>query len=123
MLEKTYLIVDDAEDIREPFVRFLTRRGFKKVMAAAKAKDALEKIEKEKPDLILLDIQLEDEIDGVEILKRTKEGLSPTSHVVMLSGHKDAYEEKCMGLGALQFWGKPMDPHAMLEGIKKIFPS
>ena len=43
-------------------------------MTAAKPNEALEIIEKEKPDLILLDIQLDDKIDGVEILKRTKEG-------------------------------------------------
>jgi len=113
MYDKTILIVDDDDDIRVPLARFFTRREFKKVFSAAKAKEALEIIEKEKPDLALLDIQLKDEIDGVEILKRTKSGLSPSSHVVMISG-TGSYEETCRQLGASDFLNKPIDPPGIL---------
>jgi DNA-binding NtrC family response regulator len=120
MFNKKILIVDDIEYVRDPFVRFLNRRGFKNVITAAKADEALEKIEREKPDFIVLDIQLEDKIDGVEILRRTKAGLSPNSKIVMMSGHKDIYEDECLKLGAIEFWGKPMDPDIMIENIKRI---
>ncbi|MBF0511017.1 MAG: response regulator [Candidatus Omnitrophica bacterium] len=123
MFDKLCLVVDDAEDIRDPFVRFLTRRGFTRVLGAGSAGQALETIEKQKPDLILLDIQLEGDIDGLEILKRTKAGLSPHSHVVMISGHRELYEEKCKKLGALDFWTKPMDPYKIVDRIKALFPA
>lgn len=121
MFDKSILIVEDSEDIRAPMIRFFTRKGFQKVQGAAKAEEALAKIEKEKPDLILLDIQLEDVIDGVEILKMTKTRLSPASLIVMLSGHKDLYEQTCKELGAYDSWGKPIDPNEMLERVKKIY--
>lgn len=123
MFNKSCLILDDDDNIREPFVKFLIRKGFKKVFGAAKASEALALIEKEKPDFILMDIQLEDEIDGVEILKRIKDGLSPASQVIMLSGHKGLFEKTCRELGAIDFWGKPMDPHEMLEKIQVIIPN
>jgi len=119
MFDKKILIVDDELDIREPFRDYLSMKGFKNIMTAEKANEALEKIEKEKPDLVLLDIQLKDEIDGMEILKRTKEKLSPASKVIMISGHREEYEQNSYKLGADDFWKKPILPNQIMEGIKK----
>ena len=120
MYDQTILVVDDEADIREPIVRFFKRREFKKVWDAAKAKEALDIIEKEKPNLILLDIQLKDEIDGVEILKRTKNGLSPSSVVVMISGYADGYKESCTALGCADFLEKPIGPNVILARCLKV---
>ena len=119
MFDKKILIVDDELDIREPLSHYLLMKGFKNVMTAEKANEALEKIEKHKPDLVLLDIQLKDEIDGMEILKRTKEKLSPASKIIMVSGHKEEYEHESYKLGADDFWKKPILPNQIMEGIKK----
>jgi DNA-binding response OmpR family regulator len=119
MYDKSILIVDDEDFIREAITRFFTRREFRKVLAAAKAQEALDIIEKEKPDLILLDIQLKDTIDGVEILKRTKQGLSPSSCVVMISGHMEGYDEICAKYGAADFLKKPINPNEILERCLK----
>ena len=119
MFNKKILIVDDDIDIREPFNDYLILKGFKNVICAATPAEALALIEAHKPDLILLDIQLKDRINGIEILKRTKETLSPGSKVIMISGHRDEYEEKSYKLGADSFWGKPIRSEQILEGIKK----
>ena len=66
MSDKSILVVDDLEFLRNPLVRFLNRRGLKNVLVAATANEALQKIENLKPFLIILDVQLEDTIDGIE---------------------------------------------------------
>lgn len=120
MFNKKILIVDDDVLNKDLLADYLIRKGFKNVLTAAKADESLEIIEREKPDFIILDIQLEDHIDGVEILRRTKARLSQNSKVVMLSGHKDAYEDECLQLGAMEFWGKPIKPNVILESVKRI---
>jgi CheY-like chemotaxis protein len=120
MFNKKILIVDDDVLNKDLLADYLMRKGFKNVLTAAKADETLQKIKTEKPDLIILDIALEDYIDGVEILRRTKAGLSPNSKVVMLSGHKGAYENECQRLGAVEFWSKPIKPNVILENIKRL---
>jgi len=120
MSDKSILVVDDLEFLRNPLVRFLNRRGLKNVLVAATANEALQKIENLKPFLIILDVQLEDTIDGIEILRRTKTLLSPNSIVVMLTAFKDKHENICKELGALESWSKPLDPDEMLENINRI---
>jgi len=120
MSDKKILLVDDLEFIRRPLVRYLSRRGVKNILEAATANEALQKIESEKPDLIILDVQLEDTIDGIEILRRTKASLSPNSIVVMLTAFKDKHESVCRELGAYESWSKPLDPDEMIEKIKGI---
>ena len=98
MFNKKILIVDDEILNRDLLADYLTRKGFKNVLTAAKADETLQKIKTEKPDLIILDIALEDYIDGVEILRRTKAGLSPNSYIELC----------CAGNGGDGF--KPLGP-------------
>ena len=119
MFDKKILIVDDEIDIREPFSDYLSLKGFKNILCAGNPSEALAIIEKQKPDLILLDIQLKDAINGIEILKRTKEKLSPDSKVIMVSGHREEYEEGAYQLGAYDFWKKPIMPNQIMEGVAK----
>lgn len=120
MFDKKILIVDDEIDILEPFCDYLSLKGFKNILGAVTASEALEKIEKEKPDLVLLDIELNESINGMEILRRTREELSPGSKIVMISGYKDEYEADSYRLGANEFWKKPILPRQVLEKIIKI---
>ena len=119
-MDKKILIVDDEVDTVEMTVEFFEFKGFTNVMVAYNPEKALELIEKEKPDLILLDIQLEHEIDGIEILKRTKEQLSPESLVIMCTAHKNQYENKAEKYKADGFWYKPMTAEQLEKGIKEM---
>lgn len=121
MSDKKILLVDDDQDIIGPFGRYFKRNGFPNTFTAQKAKEALEFIEKEKPDLMILDIQLNDEIDGVEILRRTRTTLSPNTLVIMVSGHKELHENECRKIGCHDFWGKPIGPDEIVANVKKIF--
>ena len=69
--EPLLLVVDDVDDNRYTLTRRLRREGFSRVIEAVNGRDALDKLEAEPVDLVLLDIMMP-EIDGFEVLRRMK---------------------------------------------------
>ena len=57
------LIVEDEEDINELLKDFLVMKGYRDVTTVTKGKEALEFIKNDKPDVVFLDIVLEDDIE------------------------------------------------------------
>jgi len=68
MEKKTILIVDDDESQRFLCQEALTEEGYG-VVVAKDGKEAIEKVEKEKPDLVILDIVMP-QMDGIEAMTR-----------------------------------------------------
>jgi len=65
------LVVDDEKNIRKLYETELTREGYD-VVTVESAEDALEKLETDPPDLIVLDIRLEG-MDGIDCLRTIME--------------------------------------------------
>lgn len=110
------LIVDDEVDVREFIAKFFQRRKIDAITASS-GEEALIKLEKQKPDLALLDIKM-DGIDGIETLKRIKE-LDKNIKVIMVTGRKPDEEnmfERCRELGAINYIHKPLE----LDELEKI---
>lgn len=70
-MKKTILVVDDEENIRFLYKEELTDEGYE-VMLAGNAEEALEKIGRQRPDLITVDIKMPG-MDGLEFLQKLKE--------------------------------------------------
>jgi len=103
------LIVDDETDVREFAASFFRKRKIE-VITASSGEEALSNIEKEKVDLILLDIKMSG-IDGLETLKRIKDK-DKDAKVIMVTGRKPDEEnvsDKCMQLGAMDYIHKPLE--------------
>lgn len=103
------LIVDDESDVREFAANFFRRRKID-VVTAASGEEALGIVEKQKADLILLDITMGG-IDGFETLKRIKE-LDKDAKVIMVTGKKGDDQgscDKCKEMGALDYIHKPLE--------------
>jgi DNA-binding response OmpR family regulator len=103
------LIVDDESDVREFAASFFRKRKIE-VITASSGEEALSNIEKEKVDLILLDIKMSG-IDGLETLKRIKDK-DKDAKVIMVTGRKPEEEnvfDKCMQLGAMDYIHKPLE--------------
>ncbi len=108
------LIVDDEMDIREFARNFFKKRGIN-VFTASGGGDASEIIENEKPDLILLDVRME-EITGVELLRDIRQKGNDTK-VIMVSGvEDDSIIDESKTLGILGFIHKPL----ILDELEKI---
>ena len=116
--ECTILIVDDAETNIDILVDTLGEEY--DVAVAMDGESALEAVNDDPPDLILLDIMMPD-IDGFEVCKRLK-GNSETADipVVFLSALTEAEEKrKGLDLGAVDFITKPFDSSEIQTKVKQ----
>jgi two-component system nitrogen regulation response regulator NtrX len=109
------LIVDDEPSILRSLTGLLADEGFE-VMTAANGYEALKTIEKESPDLVLLDIWMPG-IDGIETLKEIKKD-NPYVQVVMITGHGTIETAvKATKLGAFDFIEKPLSIDKVIVSI------
>lgn len=99
------LIVEDEEDTRRALVNMLRKRQHE-VLEASQGKEAIAIIERDKPDLVYLDIQLADDVDGMEVLQQAK-AQSPDTEFVIMSAYNE-YEGESKKLGAFSFCKKPI---------------
>jgi excisionase family DNA binding protein len=112
--DKTVLVVDDEEVIRDFFSRALT--GYR-VLTASSGEEALNIIKKDKPDLVLLDIKMPG-IDGIETLRKIKE-IDRNIVVIMLSAFSTLETNiTAARLGAYTSIAKPFDLEEMQSVIK-----
>lgn len=123
-MAKKLLIVDDEADVREFAANFFRKRKIE-CTTAASGEEALEKFEKEKADLVLLDIVMPG-IDGIETLRRLKEN-NKEAKVIMVTGRKpeeQGVHETCQNLGALSYIHKPLEmdelERVVMEALKHI---
>ncbi len=99
------LVVDDEARIRKQLTIGLTGFGYE-VSAAENGMEALVKIAQEQPDVVILDISLGSEPDGVEVCRRLREW-SNTS-VIMLSVHdEEKTKVQALTVGADDYLTKP----------------
>jgi len=116
MAEKV-LLVDDEKDFLEIMSERMQARGIE-VITSDSALEALNMIEKESYDAIILDFMMP-EMDGLETLKAIKEK-RPELQIILLTGHATVEKGvEAMKLGAMDFVEKPADLEALSEKIKK----
>jgi len=111
------LVVDDEISVIESFKQLL--EGEYRVLSATNGQEALEKVEKENLDIILLDIRMPG-MDGMEVLRRIGEMDGSEADVIMVTAvntMKTAIE--AMKLGAYDYITKPFDVDEVLVSINK----
>ncbi|MBT3273055.1 MAG: response regulator [Spirochaetales bacterium] len=114
--EYTVLIVDDTETNVDILVELLADSY--EISVALDGETALEIVDEDSPDLILLDIKMPG-MDGFEVCQRLKsDDKTAQIPIIFISGEPD---EKDAGLqaGVVDFLTKPIDPDSVLEAIKK----
>ncbi|MGI6667011.1 MAG: response regulator transcription factor [Bacillota bacterium] len=117
MSERTVLIADDEDHIRQLVRLYLVNEGFC-VIEAKTGREALRAWREQAPRLIILDIMMP-ELDGREVLQEIrKEGKTP---VIMLTA-KDAEMDKVYGLelGADDYVTKPFSPRELVSRVKAV---
>ncbi len=117
---RTILVVDDSPDLVEILRITLEWKGFN-VKCAYSGKDLFAGLEKQKPDLILLDIMMP-KMDGLEVLARLKGNPATASIPVILLTEKADDEDVQIGykMGADYYITKPFTPTQVLDGIKAV---
>ncbi len=83
------LVVDDEQDVLDLFKDLFIKKNYQ-VECAISGKSALEMMDKNKPDIVLLDIRMP-EMDGLEVLDETKKRY-PSIDVIVLTAY--GYDDK-----------------------------
>ncbi|RJQ82733.1 MAG: sigma-54-dependent Fis family transcriptional regulator [Desulfobacteraceae bacterium] len=111
----TIMIVDDEPSILKSLQGLLTDEGFE-VTTASNGYAALQNIQTEAPDLVLLDIWMPG-IDGLETLKEIKKD-NPHVQVIMITGHGTIETAvQATKLGAFDFIEKPLAIERVIVAI------
>ena len=116
-MPKKVLIIDDEQEISKMVAEFLLSSGYA-AYYALNGPAGLELFEKEKPDLVLLDIGMPG-MSGLEVLGEIRKK-NPAVPVVVLSAHKEVETlKKALQLGATEYITKPINLETLLEQFVK----
>jgi len=121
-MSKRILVVEDQEDNRRILRDLLTSVGYE-IVNAVNGEEALTAAERERPDLILMDIQLP-LLDGYEATRRIKANpdLRAIPIVVVTSYALSGDEAKARAAGCDAYVTKPYSPRALLAKIREYVP-
>jgi len=111
------LVVDDEKRILN-FLRTKLKASGYEVLTAASGMEALEQVQAQEPDLILLDI-LMPKMDGFETLKNLR-SFSATPVIILSAKGSDIDKIKGLGLGADDYIPKPFNPDELVARIEAV---
>ena len=116
------LVVEDQEDNRRIVRDLLTTTDYE-VTEAENGEEALAAVARQRPDLILMDIQLP-VMDGYEATRRIKAdpALREIPIIAVTSYALSGDEEKARAAGCDDFVPKPYSPRQLLAKIRKFLP-
>ena len=114
---KILAVDDDLELLR--LIAFALRQSGYLVVEAQDGPSALSAFESERPDLVILDVNMP-RLNGFEVLKRIRAGGSPTP--VMMLTVRSAEEDQVRGLdlGADDYLAKPFSPRTLLARVRAL---
>ena len=121
-MSQTILLIEDNEDNRIVYSTILRHFGYE-VMEAQTGEDGIAMAERDRPDLILMDVGLPG-IDGWQATTHLKRGES-TRHipVIALTAHAMSGDrEKALEAGADEYDTKPVDLPRLLSKINRWLP-
>ncbi len=115
--ERTILVVDDEDRVRESIREILSDEGYC-VIEASHGSQVLDLIRGKRPSLVLLDIWMPD-VDGIGLLKEIKKE-EPELNVIMISGHGNIHTAvTATKLGAFDFIEKPLSLEGLLLTVRR----
>ncbi len=111
------LLVDDERDYRETIAKRLRVRGFR-VSEASNGKEALEDLNREQADVVVMDVKMP-VMDGLEALEKIKDAF-PKLEVILLTGHASP-EDGVTGIksGAFDYLCKPIKLEHLMSKVRQ----
>ncbi len=128
MTEGSVLIVEDAVVIAEHLKMLVELQGHKVIGVVDNGEEAIELAIEHRPDLILMDIKLLGELDGIQTTRRIYERLKGETSIVYVTAYGDKKTvRQARDSGALALFTKPVRRHALdwilqwyFQGVKDL---
>jgi len=114
------MVVDDSITVRRVMERFLQRSGMR-VVTAKDGLDAISALSENKPDIILLDIEMP-RMDGYEFAThvRNDERVSDVPIIMITSRVGDKHRARAIEIGVNDYLGKPYQDSQLLDAIRRL---
>ena len=116
----TVLLVDDHKIVRQGVQAYLhTLADIQVVDEADSGSAAVLAVEQYKPDVVLMDLEMPGEVDGIAATRQIRK-LRPETHVIVVtSHHQDEYIFPAVRAGAISYLLKDVEPDELAAAIRK----
>ena len=120
------LIIDDDKDFQYSTRIVLEKHGFE-VASAYNPQEGIEKVQSEKPDIVILDVIMPDDFEGFEVAKKIREELGMKElpiilltavHIEKKVPYRFAPHEDWLPVD--YFYDKPIDPGVLVTKIREF---
>ena len=118
MPNELILLVDDEPSIVQLARMYLEREGFR-TEAASDGESALDKVTRQQPALMVLDVMLP-KLDGLEVCRRVRASQSSTAILMLTARDEDIDKILGLELGADDYLTKPFNPRELVARVKAI---
>ena len=117
MSNKTRVVVADDQNISRGFFEMYIRAaaGYELEASLRTAKEAVDYLTEHDADLLILDVMMQDGIDGLTAAKLIKEKSPEIKIIITTSTSETSWEEKARQIGVESFWYKEYDEHSIQE--------
>ncbi len=113
------MIVDDEQLVIRVVRRFLSSDGYENFITLTDPREALKAIDREKPDVVLLDIMMS-HVTGLDLLKVRQKTLSlqHIPFIILSASSENQIKRDALQLGATDFLSKPVDPSDLILRVQ-----
>jgi putative two-component system response regulator len=114
------LVVDDQDSARQGLMKLLSQEGYR-VISATNGADAIDAVEREEPDLVLMDV-LMPELNGFDACRQLKsQPATRLTPIVLITALQDS-EDRIRGIeaGADDFLSKPINFHELRARVQSL---
>ncbi len=115
------MLMEDDSTMRSLLQTLLEMEGFEVALGSGNTDTLIDDLRRQKPDLILMDVHLAGEINGIDLLKeiRSDEEIAH-ARVILISGMN--YEQDALAAGADGFLQKPYMIDDLLNMVREVLP-
>lgn len=114
------VLVDDQEMVRKGLAMLLGNEDDIEIVGqAAEGSGAIQVVERETPDVVLMDVQMPG-MDGLEATKQLLENGSGSRIVILTTFERDEYIFEALRLGASGFLLKNAPPEELIDGVRIV---
>lgn len=116
------VVCDDVEQIRNYFVRLISSHEDMEVVGVAKDKNSVFEVVKEtKPDIVLMDIQMDTEKAGIEAIKKIHSQLPDIKIIIITIHAEDDYIFEAYAAGAVDYVLKTESKDEISKSIRRVY--
>lgn len=118
---KTILVVDDQKEVRELVEVTLRSDGYQ-IFQATNGKEAVDIAKTHKPDVVIMDIMMPGDLDGIEATRLVKQN-PDTQHIkiIMLTAKGQSTDfDAGFAAGADGYFTKPFSPLDLIKKVEEV---